>query len=86
MDKFFFANEKVCGSNEKVYGSNEKVCENLSLQNLSLQNPSITPKDTLKVLNMRKKAFQYCQFANKDTKMIKKMNKYELEKKFSFLY
>ena len=79
MDKFFFANEKVCSSNEKV-------CKNLSLQNLSLQNPSIIPIDTLEVLNMRKKAFQYCQFANKDTKMIKKMNKNKLKKKFYFLY
>jgi len=76
MDKFYFANEKVCSSNNNI----------LSLQNLSLQNPRIEPKDTLELLNMRQKAFQYCQFANKDTKMIKKMNKNKLKKKFYFLY
>tara|TARA_B100001250_G_C19091199_1_gene482771 strand:+ start:288 stop:428 length:141 start_codon:yes stop_codon:yes gene_type:complete len=42
-------------------------------------------KDIMNILEMRKKAFEYCQFANEDTKNIKNQNKAEL-KKFSFLY
>ena len=73
MDKFYFANEKVYKP--------KSINKNLSLSNLSLQT-----KDTMNVLEMRKKAFEYCQFANEDTTDIKKMSKLELKKKFSFLY
>jgi len=73
MDQFYFAKEKVYKP--------KSIDKNFSLSNLSLQ-----AKDTMNILEMRKKAFEYCQFANEDTKNIKNQSKSELKKKFSFLY